>query len=212
MYQKIDLDTWNRTHLFRSYLGTDFPYINIGCDMDVTKLYHFARKEGLSFYFSMIFAATKIADEIENFRYRFTDGEPFMIERNTAFATHMEPGDEVFRMVECEHCNSLTEFAQINREKAKIPLPDSGLAALKGRMDILNFTMIPWIHYTHFIRTISKDGIDCNPKISMGRYTKENGKVLMPFSTQTHHGLMDGCHVGRYFNRLEEYLQDEGWK
>lgn len=212
LYQKIDLNTWNRTHLFRSYQNTDFPYINIGCELDVTPLYEFTQKEHLSFYFAMVGIATQIADEIENFRYRFKDDEPFIIDRNTAFATHLEPGEEVFKMVECEHCDSIPEFARINREKAKIPLPYSGLAAMKDRMDILNFTMIPWIHYTHFIRTIQKDGIDCIPKISMGKYSRENGKVLMPFSTQTHHGLMDGYHVGRYFTRLEEYLLDEGWK
>ena len=59
------MDTWNRRHLFRSYLGTDFPYVNIGCELDITKLYRYVKEEGLSLYFSLIYAATKAADEIE---------------------------------------------------------------------------------------------------------------------------------------------------
>ena len=35
----------------------------------------------------------------------------------------------------------------------------------------------------------------------------EGDKLMMPFTLQVHHGLMDGLHVGRYFIRLEEYLE-----
>jgi chloramphenicol O-acetyltransferase type A len=30
----------------------------------------------------------------------------------------------------------------------------------------------------------------------------------MPLSVQGHHALMDGLHMGRYFERLGEYLKD----
>jgi chloramphenicol O-acetyltransferase type A len=30
----------------------------------------------------------------------------------------------------------------------------------------------------------------------------------MPISIEVHHALMDGLHVGRYLNRLEEALAD----
>lgn len=212
MKTMIDLSSWNRAHIFRSYLGTDFPYIIIGNNMDVTKLYRHARQEGISFYFSMIYAATKIANEIENFRFRFEGEQPFVIDKNIAFAAHLQPGEEIFVSVECDDYPTMEEFARKNRQKASVPVPESGLNHLRGTDDIINFSCIPWISYTHFIRTIRKNGEDCNPKISFGKFIRENGRILMPFSSQTHHGLMDGYHVGKYFNRLEEYLQDEGWK
>ncbi len=211
MKRFIDLNNWDRAHLFRSYLGTDLPYIIIGADLDVTKLYRFTKQQHLSFYFSMIYAATKTADEIVNFRYRFQDGQPFELPRNTAFATHMRKGSEMFHMVACDHYDSLKEFALKNHEKGEIPLPESGLDQLKGRDDIINYSCIPWISYNHFFRTISKCGIDCNPKISMGKFKKEQDRILLPFSVQVHHGLMDGYHVGKYYNLLEEYLQSENW-
>ena len=212
MRTNLDLDTWNRRHLFRSYLGTDFPYVNIGCELDITKLYRYVKEEGLSLYFSLIYAATKAADEIENFRYRFEGEQPFVIDHNTAFTTHLIPGEDLFTMVECEDYPTLKEFAEKNRERADIPHPESGLYQMKGRMDFINFTCIPWVHYTHFVRTIKEDGVDCNPKMSFGKYIKKDGRVLIPFSSQTHHGLTDGYHVGMFFQRLEEYLGDEGWK
>ena len=212
MRKEIDLQTWNRAHIFRSYLGTDLPYIIIGCNLDVTNLYRYAKKEGISFYFSMIYAAKTIADGIENFRYRFENGQPYLIDKNTAFATHLAPGEELFSMVECDEYPTLKEFARKNREKADLPVEESGLPLLRGHDDTMNFSCIPWISYTHFFRTIAHGGEDCHPKVSFGKFIRENDRILMPFSSQTHHGLMDGFHVGKYFNRLEEYLQDEGWK
>lgn len=212
MRTDIDLSAWNRAHLFRMYLGTDFPYINIGCNMDVTRLYRYAKERGLSFYFSMIYAATKVADEIENYRFRFEGEQPFVIDKNTAFATHLRPGEELFVTVECGDYPSLAEFAGQNRAKADSLAPGDGLPQLRGRYDIINFSCIPWISYTHFVRTVAHGGVDCNPKISFGKFIRENERILMPFSSQTHHGLMDGYHVGKYFNRLEEYLRDGGWE
>lgn len=211
MRKKIDLSTWNRSDIFDVYLGTDFPYVNIGCELDITKLYRYVKQEGLSLYFSMIYVATKAADAVENYRYRFENGQPFVIDRNTAFATHLTPGDDVFTMVECDHYPTMKEFAEKNRVKADIPQPRHGQTAMEGRLDILNFTCIPWIRYTHFMRTIKEDGVDCVPKLSMGKYVKADGKVLIPFSSQTHHGLTDGYHVGKFFQTLESYLEEEIW-
>lgn len=208
----IDYDTWDRNYIFDAYKGTDFPYINIGCDLDITNLYQYVKEEDLSLYFSMIYAATKIANEVKNFGYRFEGDQIYWVERQTAFATHLQKGTDKFVMVECDDHNTLSEYARRNRTKADLPYEKGNLAAVAGRMDIINFTCIPWIKYTHFVRTIAHAGQDCNPKMSMGKFEEKDGRIIMPFSSQTHHGLTDGYHVGMFFNRLQEYLDDREWE
>ena len=44
------------------------------------------------------------------------------------------------------------------------------------------------------------------PKISFGKFTRENDRTVMPFSVEVHHALVDGLHVGRYIARIEEML------
>ena len=63
-----------------------------------------------------------------------------------------------------------------DRTKARIAEQgtDLGLKNLQGRYDIIMYSAIPWIQYTH--------------------------------SVQVHHGLMDGLHVGRYFEELRRSL------
>lgn len=208
MMEKIDLATWDRTSRFTSYLDSEFPYIIIGKDIDVTNIYRYARENGLSFTYCMVYAATKIADEIPNFRYRMIDSEPYEIDRNVAILTHLPKEQDNFIMVGCDHYDTMAEFAKKNREKAD--RPDGKLSSREMELanDIINYSSMPWIRYTHFIRTIKKLGQDTNPKISFGKYEWENDRLTMPFSVQTHHGLMDGLHVGRYYMRLEEYLGD----
>jgi len=68
------------------------------------------------------------------------------------------------------------------------------LKALRGRYDVI------------IARTIARCGVDSNSKISSGKYFKQEGRTLVPFSVQVHHGLMDGLYVGRYFEELQQCI------
>jgi chloramphenicol O-acetyltransferase type A len=48
------------------------------------------------------------------------------------------------------------------------------------------------------------------PKISFGKFIRDNERTLMPFSVEVHHALVDGLHVGRYLARMEEMLAQPG--
>lgn len=206
MIHEIDLKTWDRAAHFQSYVDAQFPYIVCGTDMDVSNVYRFARAHGLSFTYCMIYAATRIANEIPNFQYRMKNDRPYRIDRSVAVTTHLPEGDARFLMVRCDDYDTMEEFAAKNRKKADHPDTAGELRAAEFADDIISFSSIPWVRYTHFIRTIKTLGKDTNPKITFGKYEWEGDKLMMPFTVQVHHGLMDGLHVGRYYERLEAYL------
>jgi chloramphenicol O-acetyltransferase type A len=83
---------------------------------------------------------------------------------------------------------------------------DPGWDAAAGRYDTIRYSGVPWIAYTHLTRTIMKLGTDSNPKISWGKYFAQGDRLLMPLSVQVHHGLMDGIHVGRYYEELQRRI------
>ncbi len=208
MIKEIDIKTWERKAVFESYIGQDLPYIIVTADVDVTGLYHKAKAEGCSFYFSLVYAASKAADSIRNFHYRIVDGKPCFAEPVTATATHLKPGEDLFVMVECDPYEDMKTFAVRNHEKAEELFREGNPRAPEGRNDIYNFSAIPWIRYTGFVRTIGKLGADSNPKFTIGRYSKQDGRVTVPFSVQTHHGLMDGRHVGLFYERFQALLDE----
>ncbi len=71
--KKLDVESWNRKdhfHFFRKY---DNPFFNICTEVEVTRLYHLSKKEGFSFFIATLFASTKAANLVEEFRYRIKD-------------------------------------------------------------------------------------------------------------------------------------------
>jgi chloramphenicol O-acetyltransferase len=56
---------------------------------------------------------------------------------------------------------------------------------------------------TNARRSLAEDSV---PKIIFGKYEVEGGRVRLPVSVEVHHALMDGVHVGRYFERLQEHF------
>ena len=108
-------------------------------------------------------------------------------------------------MVECDPYDDIKTFAVKNREKADRLFSEGNPRAPEGRNDIFNFSAIPWIRYTGFVRTISRLGVDSNPKFTIGKYEKKDGKVTIPFSVKTHHGLMDGRHQCLFRFRVKWY-------
>jgi len=204
----IDLDTWNRKRLFYNYLGTDFPYIIITANVDVTGPLQFAHQHHISFNLVMVYLCVKTLDQIPNFRYRFIDEKPFVIHHTRAIINHIIPGQELFVMGEGLYpCDDIVEFCKVTHERQMAATPDSLQEKVRHKLDIINFTSIPWVQYTGFIRTIIHNGVDNAPKMSFGKYFEapgNPGKIWMPVSSQTHHGLMDGRHVGLFYQELQK--------
>ncbi|OFV80602.1 MAG: hypothetical protein A2W26_06605 [Acidobacteria bacterium RBG_16_64_8] len=202
----IDIDTWDRKEYFEVYSGTDFPYINIGANIDVTNLLTFANDKVISFYLTMVFVAHRTAEAIEHFRYRIKEGRPIINEHMCPSFTYIPQGRDLFIIVTLEFVDDILEFHDRAQARITAQGTDLGLRDLFDRYDIIKYSALPWIQYTHFVRTVRKLGVDSNPKMSWGKYFRQAGRVLMPFSVQVHHGLMDGLHVGRYFEELQRSI------
>lgn len=200
----IDTETWHRSFIFNNYYGTDLPYIIMTAEIDVTGPLAFARSNALSFNLVMVYLCNKVMDSIENYRFRFIDGKPFIIDHIRPFVNHLVPGEEAFVIAEGPWpCDDIKTFCRITHERLENIDQEQSFANMSGQLDIVNYTSIPWVNYTGFIRTIKKDGYDNAPKISFGKYHEKDGRVLMPLSSQSHHGLMDGYHVGLFYEKVQ---------
>ena len=210
--EHIDLENWERKALLQNYFGTDFPYIAMCAEVDVASFYRWTKARGLSFYHSLVFAANHTANSIKNFRYRVDgEGKPYLIKANRAIFTHMQKDAELFCLVEVDAAESLAEFCRQAAEKAEAPIESNGWASIRNQADSIIYSAIPWVHFTMVTRTVTKGGYDCAPRITFGKYERQGEKLMMPVAVQVHHGLMDGYHVGLYYQRLQQALDREDW-
>ncbi len=154
----------------------------------------------------MIHAVTTVVNDTEDFRYRIRDGKVLLHKKIHPSFTDMEPGDDLFKMVTIDLKDDIFEFEKIAKETSAKQKDFLRIDKLIGRDDLIYITCIPWISFTHISHTITVNKNDAVPRISWGKYFKEGDKVLLPFSVQVHHALMDGMHVGRYAEKLQKYL------
>ena len=100
--KKIDLSAWERSLHYQVFRDSVQPQYCVSFDLDITNFLSQIRLKGYSFTFSFVFAVSKCANEIKEFRYRFVDGEPVEFERiNTAF-TYLNRETELFKVVNVE--------------------------------------------------------------------------------------------------------------
>jgi chloramphenicol O-acetyltransferase type A len=74
------------------------------------------------------------------------------------------------------------------------------------RDDVIYHTTLPWLSFTSFAHARTKGRGDSVPRIVFGKFSKEGDRLMMPISVEVHHALVDGLHVGRFFNNLETAL------
>ena len=65
---------------------------------------------------------------------------------------------------------------------------------------------VPWVSFTSLQHAMSYHPHDSVPRISWGKFFNSGNKVMMPLSVQAHHALVDGRHMGSFFNLFQEYL------
>ena len=80
-----------------------------------------------------------------------------------------------------------------------------------GQDDLLFMSSLPWVSFTGLMHPIHMNPVDSVPRLTWGKVFKEQNRWKMPLSVQAHHGLMDGLHAGRYFEQVQEVLNDSQW-
>lgn len=170
--KEIDPAQWKRQAHFQFFHRMDYPQYNICFNLDITEALAEIKRRALPFYYSIIYLSTLSANQIEEFKYRLRDGKVILHEVLHPSFTDMDAGDDYFKMVVVEMTGSLADFVDAARIESKNQKEYFPLK-LAGRDDLIYYTSIPWISFTHLSHTISLNKDDAVPRISWGKYYSE---------------------------------------
>lgn len=204
-YKIIDQKTWKRAMHCMVFRDSIEPAFCITFELDITNFLRRVKEEHASFTMAMIYAVSKCANEIEEFRYRFVDGEVVLFDKiNTAF-TYLDKETELFKVVNVPMRDTMQEYIAVASKTAR-----EQKAYFTGPLgnDVFQFSPMPWICYTHISHTNSGKKENATPLFDWGKYFEREGKVLLPFSVQAHHSFVDGLHVGRLAESIQKYLDE----
>ena len=201
--REIDLATWKRAMHCQIFRNSVQPQYCVTFELDITNFLQKIKERGYSFTFSFVFAVTKCANEIEEFRCRFWEGKPVIYDKiNTSF-TYLDDGSELFKVVNVEMQDTIEEYVSL---AAKTVREQTEYFTGPMENDIYQFSSFPWVSFTHISHTESGKKDNATPMIDWGKYFIRDEKVMLPFSVQVHHSFVDGVHIGKLAKLLQDYL------
>lgn len=211
MARRLDIEKWKRRRHFEFFRDFDNPFFNLCAEVDVTDLLARCRRErDASFFAAALYGSQRAVNLIEEFHYRLDDEGVWIFDTIHCGSTVLMP-NETFAFAYFDWDPRFDRFvaavaAEIDRVRSEPPsLDPSG-----EREDFIRYTVIPWVSFTSFSHASRSDPDDSVPRIVFGRYHEVGGRQLMPVSVEVHHALVDGLHVGRYFEHFQEYLDGAG--
>lgn len=202
-YQVINEKTWDRAIHCAVFRNSVEPAFCITFEADITNFKRMVSEKDISFTMAMVHAVCKCANEIEAFRYRFVDGRVVLFDRiDTAF-TYLEKGAELFKVVNVPFVDDLSEYCALALKTAHEQ--EQYFTGPLGN-DVFQCSPMPWVTYTHISHTNSGKRDNATPLFDWGRYYERDGRVMIPISVQAHHSFVDGLHVGRFVEKLQNYF------
>lgn len=208
MANYLDLETWSRRELYQFFIDYDNPHFNVCCPVDVTRLIELVRQRSdLKTSLAIHYFALRVANEIEPFRYRLKDDGVFVYDVINGGTTVLLP-NESFGYAYFEYQRDFDKFVRDMGQAVDEIRTGTGPLKPTQRDDVIYHTTLPWMSFTSFAHARKKGRGDSVPRLVFGKFTEENGRLMMPISVEVHHALMDGLIVGRYFNQLEAALAE----
>ncbi len=205
MFTEFDIDTWPRKTTYEFFKDYDDPFFNFTANVDVSHAYRFCKRNDLAFSLTALFCSLQAANEIREFRIRHLDGRLVEFDKIHATQTILND-DETFSFCYFEMQDDVIEFNRSGRGALAKYKALRSFDVESDRVDLIYYSVIPWVSFTSFKHASKLDGRQTVPRIVFGKIFDEGIVKKMPLSVEANHTIMDGIHVGKFFIRYQEIL------
>ena len=205
--RKIDMRNWPRREHFNTWIKFDQPHFGMSVNVDLTSFYPYVQKRDFSFTVGIVYMMAHVANEIPEFRRRIR-GEDVIEHDLVHPSITLLTDDDLFSFCTFKYSQDISEFAPHATEMMAYIKDNPTLQDEPGRDDLLFMTAIPWVSFTSFDHPMHLSPPTSVPMFAWGRYFNQRERLKMPLSVHGHHAIMDGIHIGRYFQKLQDYLDE----
>lgn len=202
-YQIIDMDSWERKLHCQIFRNSINPQYCVSLELNITHFLPTIKEKGYSFTMAFMYAVAKCASDIREFRYRFLDGNVVLYDKIGTSFTYLNPDTELFKFVNVPMQNTMKEYVELATKTAREQTVY--FTGAPGN-DVYVFSSMPWVSFTHISHTDSGKKDNAAPLFDWGKYFERDGKVILPFAVQVHHSFVDGVHIGKLVEHLQQYL------
>ncbi len=202
-YSEVNFAKWERKKMFDLFDVYDEPFFNITANVEIVNLPAFCKNNDLSFNLTTIFISQKVINTIPEFKMRIAEGSIRLYGKVNCGSTIFMP-DKTFSFCYYPYNSDLKLFDKKGKNDIKKLKEEGDFDPRHEELNLVYYSTLPWIKFTSIKHPRRFGKVDSIPKIVFGKWFKENGKCFIPVSTEAHHGLLDGYHIGLYFNGMED--------
>jgi chloramphenicol O-acetyltransferase type A len=201
----LDIESWNRKELFKHFRALADPTFGLVADVDVSKTYQSAKEKNQSFFVRYLHACMNAINAVENFKFRI-EGDKVAIYDVINASPTIARKDNTFGFSYVKYSENFEEFkSNFDKEKERI-VNSIGLFPPEYSLGCIHCSAIPWVSFSGHKEPFSGNKNDSVPQLAFGKIKEENGKKVMPVAVNVNHALVDGYHVGQFFDKFQAEL------
>ncbi len=215
----INLNTWDRAKSYEFYKNFINPQVTVTADVDCSQAFYSCKESNTSFFRKYLYAILRSVNDIKELKYRIetVEGEevvvlyekisvltPIQTGKNGEFTTIKVPYHLTFEKFNKVMDETISQMDNAEHQPYFIEQD----AEAKGFLDMVLVSALPNLHFTSITCTQSCSHGARKPIINVGKAVLKEGKMMMPIAISFHHGLCDGYHISRFYNKVEEYLKE----
>ena len=205
----IDKETWPRRGHYEFFAPMSNPFYSLTFPVDVTALKSYTKRNNLSFYYSLVYLVTKAMDQVEAFRYKCRGEEIVLHDHLIPSFTDLKPGSELFHITTLEAGEDMAGFCRRAGEASRAQTAFITAGPWPGDQ-LIYFTCQPWFPITSLTNERDLNPEDSVPRVAWGKYEEKDGRLVLSMSLELNHRLVDGVHVGQFYQRLNALMEALG--
>ena len=206
MHKYATPENFSRREQLDFYSGFDNPTVNIAALVESEDFVTPAKRHGYPPFAVILHALAQASLDIDEFRFRIMDDTVYRVDRVIAsYATMGKDGNVNFSAAEYS-ADWPVFLDRYLMDKVITAAADALRKDAMDHRDYLFATCLPWLRFTAIQHPTGRFNDSSIPAVAVGKFGFGPNKVDFPLSVQVHHGLADGVHIARYFDRVTEIL------
>ena len=206
VFTPIDLQEWERSQIFYYFAKMAPTGYSLTVKLDVTNMKGALDRAEMRFYPAYLWLVTTCLNRQKEFKMAEKDGQLGYFDSLTPLYAIFHEDDKTFSLMWTKYDEDFRTFYDAYIHDLKINGANHGILAQPGMLPPPNaytISFVPWISFQHFAVHSYENKPYYFPSVEAGKFTVENGRLIMPLSITCHHATTDGYHVHQFIDQLQ---------
>lgn len=201
----MDLRSWDRGQVFQYFANIAPTGYSLTTKLDVTHLRGVLNEAGCKFFPAYLWLVTRCLNQQMECKLAMVNGQLGYYDVLTPLYAGFHKDSHTFSLIWTAFSSRFDDFYRdYLQDQAQYGNNRGILAKPCPPPNAYTVSCLPWLSFDHF----AVHSYDCKPyffpSVEAGRWVEQDGRCLLPLSITCHHAAMDGWHVSRFWQSLQQ--------